>query len=102
MEMKNTILKKANTIALTQTKQKLFKFRIRSTNLDQIDDKKSFHNLSNNLSISSSRKDSRDNSLNKTPMNITMNDYTKKYMKLHLDSNKESQIKIRSMERRRN
>ena len=101
MEMKNTILKKANTIALTQTKQKLFKFRIKSTNLDQIDDKKSFHNLSNNLSISSSRKDSRDNSLNKTPMNITMNDYTKKYMKLHLDSNKESQIKISSMERRR-
>ena len=103
MEMKNIILKKANTISLTQTKPKLFKFHLqKSTNFDQKEDKNGFHNLSNNMSLSSSRKDSRDNSLNKIPMNLTMNDYSKKLRKkLYLDSSKESQIKISSMERRR-
>ena len=102
MELKNILLKKANTISLTQPKSKVLKFRVKNTvNLEEIEDKNSFNNLSNNLSISSSRKDSRNNSLNKTPMNLTMNNNSKKIMKLYLDSNKESQIKISAMERRR-
>ena len=79
MELKNILLKKANTISLTQPKSKVLKFRVKNTvNLEEIEDKNSFNNLSNNLSISSSRKDSRNNSLNKTPMNLTMNNNSKK------------------------